>query len=48
MTDGYWWFRRFVRRLLRLVCDYERRLDVSEAVIHVAFGSLLLHRIAHP
>jgi hypothetical protein len=23
----------------RLVCDYEQRTDVSEAVIHVAMGS---------
>lgn len=25
-------------RWLRLVCDYEKRLDVSEAMIHVAMG----------
>jgi len=31
----------------RLVRDYENRLDVSEAMIHVAMGSLLLRRIAH-
>ena len=37
-----WMIRR--RRLVR---DYERRLDVSEAMIHVAMGSLLLRRIAH-
>jgi len=30
-----------------LVRDYEKRLDVSEAMIHVAMGSLLLRRIAH-
>ena len=27
--------------------DYETRLDVSDAMIHVAMGSLLLRRIAH-
>jgi Transposase DDE domain len=32
------------RRLLR---DYETRLDVSKAMIHLAMGSLLLRRIAH-
>ena len=35
-------------RWRRLVRDYEKRLDVSEAMIHVAMGSLLLRRIAHP
>ena len=30
----------------RLVRDYETRLDVSEAMIHVAMGSLLLRRVA--
>ncbi len=34
-------------RWRRLVRDYERRLDVSEAMIHVAMGSLLLRRVAH-
>ena len=33
-------WRRFVR-------DYEKRLDFSEAMIHVAMGSLLRRRIAH-
>ncbi len=33
-------WRRFVR-------DYEIRIDVSEAMIHVALGSLLLRRISH-
>jgi putative transposase len=32
-------------RWRRLVRDYEQRLDVSEAFIHVAMGSLLLRRI---
>jgi cytochrome c biogenesis protein CcdA len=31
----------------RLVHDYETRLDVSEAVIHVAMRSTLFRRIAH-
>ena len=34
-------------RWRRLVRDYEQRLDVSEAMIHVAMGSLLLRRISH-
>ena len=34
-------------RWRRLVRDYEKRLDVSEAMIHVAMGGLLLRRIAH-
>jgi putative transposase len=29
------------------VRDYEQRLDVSEAMIHVAMGSLLLRRLCH-
>jgi putative transposase len=35
-------------RWRRLVRDYEQRLDVSEAMIHVAMGGLLLRRISHP
>ena len=31
----------------RLVRDYEHRIDVSQAMIHVAMGSLLLRRRAH-
>jgi putative transposase len=31
----------------RLVRDFEQRLDVSEAMIHVAMGSLLLRHIAY-
>ncbi len=38
----------WMTRWRRLVRDYEQRLDVSEAMIHVAMGSLLLRRIAHP
>jgi len=34
-------------RWRRLVRDYEKRLDVSEAMIQVAMGSLLRRRIAH-
>jgi transposase len=34
-------------RWRRLVRDYEQRLDVSEAMIHVAMGSRLLRRISH-
>jgi transposase len=35
-------------RWRRLVRDYERRIDVSTAMIHVAMGALLLRRNAHP
>ena len=31
----------------RLVRDYEERIDCSQAMIHVALGSILLRRIAH-
>lgn len=34
-------------RWRRLVFDYEQRIDVSKAMIHVALGSLLLRRITH-
>jgi transposase len=37
----------WMTRWRRLVRDYEQRLDVSQAFIHVAMGSLLLRRIAH-
>jgi transposase len=33
-------------RWRRLVRDYEKRVDVSEAMIHVAMGALLLRRVA--
>ena len=36
----------WMTRWRRLVRDYEQRLDVSEAMIHVAMGSLLLRRIS--
>ncbi len=32
----------------RLVRDCERRCDVSEAMIRVSMGALLLRRVAHP
>ncbi len=32
----------------RLVRGYEQRLDVSEAMIHVALGSRKLRRIVNP
>ena len=35
-------------RWRRLVRDYERRIDVSTAMIHVAMGSVLIRRNAHP
>jgi len=37
----------WMTRWRRLVRDYEARSDVSEAMIHVAMGSLLLRRISH-
>jgi putative transposase len=35
----------WLMRYRRLVRDYEQRLDVSEAMIYIALGSSLLHRI---
>lgn len=34
-------------RWLRFVRDFEQRPDVSEAMIHVAMGSVLLRRVVH-
>ena len=34
-------------RWRRLVRDYEERIDVSEAMIHIALGGILLRQIAH-
>jgi hypothetical protein len=34
-------------RWRRLVRDFEQRLDVSDAMTHVAMGSLPLRRIVH-
>lgn len=31
----------------RLVRDYEQRIDTSEAMIHVAMGSMLLRGVSH-
>ena len=39
--------RRHNHRHEEFVRDYETRLDVSQSMIHVAMGSLLLRRIAH-
>jgi transposase len=38
----------WVTRWKRLVRDYEQRVDVSEAMIHVALGSPMLRRTVHP
>ncbi len=37
----------WMTRWHRLVRDYEERIDCSQAMIHVALGSILLRRIAH-
>lgn len=39
---------RWMIRWRRLVCDYEKRIDVSQAMILVAMGGILLRRNAHP
>ena len=38
----------WMTRWRRLVRDYEVRLDVSDAMIHLSMGALLLRRVAHP
>jgi transposase len=38
----------WMTRWRRLVRDYETRIDVSEAMIFIAMGSLLIRRISHP
>ena len=38
----------WMMRWRRLVLDHERRCDVSEAMIHVSMGALLLRRTTHP
>jgi len=38
----------WLTRYRRLVRDYEARLDVSEAMIYIAMGSLLVRRTTHP
>ncbi|AHI24717.1 transposase (IS12528) [Komagataeibacter xylinus E25] len=40
-------FGRMIR-WRRLVKDYEQRIDVAEAMIHIAMGSIMLRRNAHP
>jgi transposase len=35
-------------RWRRLVRDYEKRIDVSKAMIMVAMGGIMLRRNAHP
>lgn len=37
----------WLTRWRRLVRDYEQRVDVSQVMIHVAAGSLLLRWISH-
>ena len=37
----------WLTRYRRLVRDYEARLDVSEAMIYAAMGSLLVRRLTH-
>ncbi len=37
----------WMTRRRRLVRDYEERIDCSQAMIHVALGSILLRRISH-
>jgi putative transposase len=38
----------WMTRWRRLVRDHEQRCDVSEGMIHLALGSLLLRRVVHP
>lgn len=35
-------------RWRRLVRDYEKLINVSEAMIYLSMGALLLRRVAHP
>lgn len=37
----------WMMRWRRLVRDYEQRIDVSEAMIHIALAAILIRRIAH-
>ena len=37
----------WMTRWRRLERDFEQRIDVSKAMMHVAMGSLLLRRITH-
>ena len=38
----------WMTRWRRLVRDYEKLIDVSDAMIHLSMGALLLRRVAHP
>jgi transposase len=38
----------WLTRYRRLVRDYEARIDVSEAFIHLAMTNMILRRITHP
>jgi len=38
----------WMMRWRRLVRDYEKRIDISTAMIHVAMGGILIRRNAHP
>jgi transposase len=38
----------WMTRWKRLVREYEQRIDVSEAMMNVALGNLMLRRILHP
>ena len=38
----------WMTRWRRLVRDYEKLIDVSNAMIHLSMGALLLRRVAHP
>jgi len=38
----------WMTRWRSLVRDYEKRIDVSDAMIHLSMGALLLRRVAHP
>lgn len=42
------WTFGWMIRWRRLVKDYEQRIDVAEAMIHIAIGSLMLGRTAYP
>ncbi len=44
MERTFGWLMRW-RRLVR---DYEGRMDVSDAMIHLSMGALLLQRVAQP
>lgn len=37
----------WMTRWRRLVRDYEARIDVAEAMTHIAMASLLIRRISH-